>query len=78
MLTSANDEFYEFERKADEQVAELPVWKKPLRSILSHLILAADLQFSGGRFGRPGQVNPEKGSTIPMNFIDKSTITTNE
>ncbi len=58
------DALYEFERQADERIGALRLWQCPLRSILSVLILTADAAFSGGRFGRNHQPNPERGATI--------------
>lgn len=57
------DILYDFERQADEQISALELWRCPLRSILSFLILAADADFSGGRFGLHRQPNPERAST---------------
>ncbi len=61
---SAEEELYHFERHADDLIANLSLWKKPLRSILSSLYLIADMEFSGGRFGKFRAVDPEKGTTI--------------
>lgn len=61
---SPKDLLYEFERQVDERVAAFQLWRHPLRSILSSIILTADGAFSGGRFGRHRQPNVERGATI--------------
>ena len=74
-----NQELFAFEKQADEIVAELGVWRHPLRSILSSLFLMADASFSGGRFGRYSKPNIERGATILSRishlipFLSKST-----
>jgi hypothetical protein len=61
---SAENELFDFEREADRLAGNLPLWRKPLRSILSTLFLTVDAEYSGGRFGRIHPRNPEKGATI--------------
>lgn len=56
--------FYDFEAMADERMRGLDLWRKPLRSVLSYLYLAADVEYTGGRFGGVRPVDAAKGGTI--------------
>ncbi len=54
----------EFEAEADHAMGALSIWRLPFRFVYSSLILAADTEFSGGRFKAGRRPDVEKGATI--------------
>ncbi|MBY5505331.1 hypothetical protein HFO81_07200 [Rhizobium leguminosarum] len=63
-VSNVLDEFYKFEKYADASVAELSIWKLPIRSILSSLYLSADAKFVGGRFNRKMPRDADVGTAM--------------
>ena len=63
-MASALEELQEFEKQADIAIAELSLWRQPIRSILSLIYLSADGQYVGTRFNRKGPRNDEVGTTM--------------
>lgn len=61
---SPYEQLVEFERFADQEIAKLDLWKLPLRTVLTMLLMAADGQFIGGRLERRREPEPEKGTAI--------------
>jgi hypothetical protein len=58
------DEIKLFEKSCDEEIANLSLWKKPLRSILTAYIMMADSMVFGGRFGRQIERDQYKAERI--------------
>jgi Holliday junction resolvase-like predicted endonuclease len=63
-MVSALEEFKEFEKRADIEIAKLSLWKQPIRSILSLIYLSADAQYVGKRFNRKSPRNEEVGTAM--------------
>lgn len=63
-MTSGFKELEEFEKQADIAIAELSLWRQPIRSILSMIYLSADGQYVGTRFCRKGPRNDEVGTAM--------------
>ena len=76
-MASAVEELQEFEIQADIAIAELSLWRQPIRSIISHIYLSADGQYVGTRFNRKGLRNDEVGTAMitrmsyVVRFFDK-------
>ncbi|MDX6806741.1 hypothetical protein [Terrihabitans rhizophilus] len=68
MPHDAYDKLAAFERKADERMQSLPLWKLPYRSVRSAALIAADNAFSGGRFRNHREPEPEKGLAMIARF----------
>ncbi|WP_037469848.1 hypothetical protein [Sinorhizobium fredii] len=56
--------FIEFEAEADQQISKLILWDGYARSIITFLFHSADVDFSGGRFGRYRLRDIERGSML--------------
>lgn len=63
-MSSAFEELQEFEAQADIAIAELSLWRQPIRSILSLIYLSSDGQYVGTRFNRKGPRNDEVGTEM--------------
>jgi hypothetical protein len=72
-MVDALEEFKAFEQHADAQIAELALWRKPIRSILSVVYLYADGMYVGKRFDRKGRRNDEVGTAMitRMSYVAK-------
>jgi hypothetical protein len=58
------EDLQEFENEADRTIANLTLWKQPLRSVLSMVYLAADGKYVGMRFHRGRPRNEELGTAM--------------
>ena len=63
-MIAALEELKAFEEHADAEIAELALWRKPIRSILSLVYLSADGQYVGTRFKRKGRRDAEVGTAM--------------
>src|ERR1700693_2109718 len=54
-MPTPQEQFRNFESNADTQVANLDLWRMPLRSIASNFFLTVDSLFTGGRFHRQNE-----------------------
>ncbi len=61
---SAYCELVAFEKKADEQMQNLSLWKLPYRSVYSTALIAADAVISGGRFKLQRKSDFDKGGAM--------------
>lgn len=63
-MISALEELLEFEKQADIEIANLSIWKQPIRSVLSLIYLSADRQYVGDRTDRRRSRNEEVGTAM--------------